>query len=457
MDNMRILKRLEGSSEGRYVLYWMQASQRVHWNHALAYAIERANVLGKPLLVYFGLTGGYPEANIRHYTFMLEGLVESSKALKGLGIGWILRLASPEEGIVDLLEDACELVMDTGYMRIQRQWRDRVVGHIALTRAMPVYQVEADVVVPVERVSQKEEYSARTIRPKILGKMGDYIRPVVVEAPQVPFDLELELRGQGPVKVRQLINQLDLDTSVEPVEAYRGGTRQALKHLNDFLDHKLAHYSLRNHPEFDYMSNLSPYLHFGQIAPAFILHEVYAHLEAHPEKSEAADDFLEELVVRRELAINFVYFNHKYDVFEHMTYGWAYETMAVHIHDQRQYIYTREELESAKTHDPYWNASMTQMKETGKMHTYMRMYWCKKIMEWSQDYKTAYETALYLNNKYFLDGRDPCSYTGIAWCFGKHDRAWKERPVFGKLRYMNSNGLRRKFNMAPYVARFTPK
>jgi deoxyribodipyrimidine photo-lyase len=202
------------------------------------------------------------------------------------------------------------------------------------------------------------------------------------------------------------------------------------------------------------MSNLSPYLHFGQIAPAYVVNAVYAHLQAHPEKSEAADGFLEELVVRRELAINFVYFNPHYDAFEHMTYGWAYETMAVHIHDEREYTYTRAALEGAKTHDPYWNASMLEMKETGKMHTYMRMYWCKKIMEWSEDYKTAYDTALYLNNKYFLDGRDPCSYTGVAWCFGKHDRAWKERAVFGKLRYMNSNGLRRKFDMAPYVARF---
>lgn len=454
MQNNRIQKRLEGSNEGRYVLYWMQASQRVQWNHALAYAIERANVLGKPLLVYFGLTAGYPEANVRHYTFMLEGLTETSEALKALGIGWILRLDSPDEGIKEVLHDACELVMDTGYMRIQRHWRDQVVCYIESSKAIPVYQVEADVVVPVTTVTQKEEYSARTIRPKILGQMGDYILPPDIEGPEVFYDLELDMDGLDSVNVTQLVEKLDLDGSVQPVQKFRGGTSQALKHFESFLDQKLAHYPLRNHPEFDYMSNLSPYLHFGQIAPAYVVHAVYAHLQAHPEKSEAADGFLEELVVRRELAINFVYFNPHYDAFEHMTYEWAYETMAVHIHDEREYTYTRAALEGAKTHDPYWNASMLEMKETGKMHTYMRMYWCKKIMEWAEDYKTAYDTALYLNNKYFLDGRDPCSYTGVAWCFGKHDRAWKERAVFGKLRYMNSNGLRRKFDMAPYVARF---
>jgi deoxyribodipyrimidine photo-lyase len=198
---------------------------------------------------------------------------------------------------------------------------------------------------------------------------------------------------------------------------------------------------------------LSPYLHFGHISPVEIIVKLNSLLEKNPHIKEPMDDFIEELVVRRELAINFIYYNKKYDEYDSITYDWAYKTMEEHVEDEREYIYSLEDLENYNTHDKYWNASMKEMIHTGFMHTYMRMYWCKKILEWSPDYKTAYKNSLYLNNKYFIDGRDPNSFTGIAWCFGKHDRAWKERPIFGKLRYMNANGLERKFDMQGYIDR----
>lgn len=449
----RIKTHLQCPKEGHYVLYWMQASQRIHWNYALAFAVERANALQKPLLVYFGLTDAYPEANERHYAFMLEGLEEVASGLKQRKIGWSLILDSPERGIRQLLEEACELIMDKGYLKIQKQWRKNVLEHVASKVPMTVYEVEGDVVVPVETASMKEEYSARTLRPKIWRYADAFLQEPDVGPPHLPFELKLDFVCQRNLNVDSLLNELALDRSVERVSAYKGGASEAEKHLNDFIHHKLKHYLERNHPEFDYMSNLSPYLHFGQIAPAYIVNQIKAYAREHPENQEAVDSFMEELIIRRELAINFVYYNEGYDQFDQMTYPWAYETMKQHIHDIRDYTYDLEMLEQAQTHDVYWNTAMKEMLKTGKMQTYMRMYWCKKILEWSVDYKTAYENALYLNNKYFLDGRDANSYTGIAWCFGKHDRAWKERPIFGKLRYMNSNGLERKFKMEGYMNR----
>ena len=166
------------------------------------------------------------------------------------------------------------------------------------------------------------------------------------------------------------------------------------------------------------------------------------------------DSLFEQLVVRRELAFNFVYYNEGYDQFDSMTYAWAYQTMKEHENDPREVLYTLADYENASTHDPYFNAAMLEMIHTGFMHNYMRMYWAKKIIEWSPSYEEAYRTSVYLDDKYFLDGRDPNGYTGVAWCYGKHDRAWTERSVFGKLRYMNAGGLERKFKINDYVKRW---
>lgn len=191
---------------------------------------------------------------------------------------------------------------------------------------------------------------------------------------------------------------------------------------------------------------MSPYLHFGQISPLSIA------LEIQKTASPGVETYLEELIIRRELSMNFVFFNPNYDNFEFLP-KWAKDTLEIHSFDKREYVYTFEELESAETHDPYWNAAQKEMVRTGKMHGYMRMYWEKKILEWMESPSEAYETCIKLNNLFELVGRDQNGYAGIARCFGKQDRAWGGRPIFGKVRYMNDRGLERKFDIAAYVDR----
>lgn len=241
------------------------------------------------------------------------------------------------------------------------------------------------------------------------------------------------------------LDSLDLDRTVGPIEAFHGGTKHAAKRLRHFIAHKLDGFAdLRNDPGRDFLSNMSPYLHFGQISPLYIA------LQVQKTDSPGKDAYLEELIVRRELSHNFVYYNPRYDRYSALP-EWATNTLRAHRRDTRQPVYSRRELEEGRTYDAYWNAAQKEMVVAGKMHGYMRMYWGKKILEWSETPRKAFRIALYLNNKYELDGRDPNGFTGIAWCFGKHDRAWAERSVFGKIRYMNAAGLSRKFNPDDYV------
>jgi len=425
-----------------FVLYWMQASQRSEDNHALEYAIGQANDLGKPVVVFFGLTDNYPEANERHYAFMLEGLREAGQSLKDRGIQLIVAHGSPEKAIIPLSLRACLAVVDRGYTRIQRSWREEVAGAIDC----PLIQVESDVAVPVEEVSLKEEYGAFTIRPKIKAKLGKYLLPLKKRS--VRHDsLTRRLDTESVEDIDRIIKKLKIDRTVGPVDAFRGGTKQAKKLLQQFIAENLDHYpELSNDPSADNLSNLSPYLHFGQISPLRVA------LEVRKKKSPGEEAFIEELIVRRELSMNFVFFNSRYDEYGCLPL-WAAKTLGEHAKDKREYVYSQEDFEAARTHDSYWNAAQREMVLRGKMHGYMRMYWGKKILEWTESPEQAFKIALYLNNRYELDGRDPNGFTGVAWCFGKHDRAWSERPVFGKIRYMNERGLRRKFNIDDYVRR----
>jgi deoxyribodipyrimidine photo-lyase len=428
---------------GRYVLYWMQASQRAEWNHALEYAVERANELKLPLAVYFGLTDDFPEANLRHYAFMLEGLREVQISLESRGIKLVVRRGSPEAGAVELSEDAALLVTDRGYLRVQKKWR----RHVARKAHCPVIEVECDVVVPVGITSTKEEYSAATIRTKIHKRLDEFLRPL--RARRLKADSSgLSLEGIDLSDLDAVLASLKVDSNVGRQSFYRGGTSRAKNHLSSFMEKKLADYAeKRNDPSLGIWSNMSPYLHFGQISPLYVALRVRG---AKRVRSRSKDAYLEELIVRRELSVNFVNYNPHYDSYKCL-HSWAVDTLEKHSRDKREFIYTRGELESADTHDPYWNAAMKEMALTGKMANYMRMYWGKKIIEWSSTPRAAFRTALYLNNKHFLDGRDPNSFAGVAWCFGKHDRAWTERPVFGKVRYMNAAGLERKFDIDRYV------
>jgi deoxyribodipyrimidine photo-lyase len=431
------------AQKGDYILYWMQSSQRAEYNHALEFAIDQANIRKLPVLVYFGLTDTFPEANARHYWFMLEGLKEVQVVLRDKGIGLAVERCSPEIGAVKYAAGASLVVCDRGYLNIQKRWREYVSKSIAC----PLIQVESDVVVPVEAVSRKEEYSAATLRRKLQRILSQYLTSLDQQIPVVAFT-RFDFSSYDISDTSRALSELGIDRTVKPSSIYHGGAAEALKRLQEFIEHKLPRYAeSRNDPNADVLSHLSPYLHFGQISPSYIASAVGRH------GGDNAAAFLEELVIRRELSLNFAHYNPDYDSYLGLP-GWARRTLSEHRLDARQFVYTRAELEHALTHDPYWNAAQREMVATGKMHGYMRMYWGKKILEWSAAPRAAFQTALYLNNKYELDGRDPNAYAGVAWCFGKHDRPWPEHPVFGNVRYMSAGGLKRKFDADRYAAKY---
>ncbi len=486
-----------------YILYWMQASQRAEYNHALEYAIAEANARSRPLVVFFGLTDRFPEANERHYAFMLEGLREAGRALEDRGIRFVVGHESicypivrmgpvtarprpsssktppptpfaaggrglapchpfsldsqghdgdegvsaecryPAAGVIEMAKRACLTVVDRGYLRIERAWRNLVAQAIDC----PLVQVETNVVVPLEQASPKEEYAARTIRPRIQRQLEKYLVPL--RSRQVRKDsLGLKFKGFVLDDVDNALARLNIDRSVRRANSYIGGTGEAKKRLADFLGQKLSLYpEMRNDPNVDAVSHMSPYLHFGQVSP------LYVALEVMKAKTKAADAYLEELIVRRELSMNFVHYNRQYDRFEGLP-SWAQMTLQEHQRDRRGTIYSLPELEEGRTDDPYWNAAQREMTLTGKMHNYMRMYWGKRIPEWTKAPEEAFQIALHLNNKYEIDGRDANGFTGVAWCFGKHDRAWPTQWVFGKVRIMTASGLRRKFDADAYVRKY---
>ncbi len=425
---------------GDYVLYWMQSSHRTEENPALVYAIERADRLNLPLVVYFGLFASYPESNLRHCRFMLEGLDEVSRSLESLGIRFVFRTQPPDKGVIGLADTAALVVVDRGYLKLQQAWYRTVAAHCRC----PLIQVEGNVIVPVETASEKEEYAAAMFRPKVTRLLDRFLHPLDTPPPKrssLGLDLST-LAGQPPDTI---LSQITIDRTVPASSIIRGGNAEVHHRFGQFLTKRLDGFAEeRNDPGGDGGSGMSPYLHFGQVSPVTLA------LQAQEQGGDGVPAFLEELIVRRELAVNFVRYNNAYDSFASLP-AWAQKTLMRHTGDQREYVYSRSELEGAKTHDPYWNAAQQEMVKTGTMQGYMRMYWGKKILEWSPSPQDAYTTALYLNNRYEIDGRDPNGYAGVAWCFGKHDRPWKEREIFGMVRYMNAQGLKRKFPMDRYL------
>lgn len=425
-----------------FVLYWMQAAQRVEWNHSLEYAVRMANEHGKPVLAAFSLVDDFPEANARHYAFMLEGLKETQIALAKRGIQLVILRGGPEQTIPKLAKQADAVITDDGYLRIQRQWRQT----IANTLDCRMLEVTTNLIVPVETASEKENFSAGTLRPRIHKQLNRFLVPLK-HTKSKQNSLNLKFKGFDISDIKKALSKLNINRSVKPSPFFTGGPSQAKKCLKAFIKDKLDDYAdKRNDPLEDCQSNLSPYLHFGQISPLYIA------LEVKKANSKCEVDFLEELIVRRELSHNFLHYNPRYDDYNALP-PWALRTLNFHAKDKREYVYTQERFEKAQTHDPYWNAAQTEMVLTGKMHNYLRMYWGKKILEWTKNPKDAFKIALTLNNKYELDGRDPNSFAGVAWCFGKHDRAWGERDIFGKVRYMNAAGLKRKFDIDAYVSK----
>ncbi|MGA1790271.1 MAG: deoxyribodipyrimidine photo-lyase, partial [bacterium] len=321
------------------MLYWMQASQRSEYNHALEFAIEKADQFNMPLVVFFGITDRFPDANERHYFFMLEGLRETRADLEKRGIKMVIRHISPEMGTVEMAAEASLVIADRGYLKIQKDWRAYVAKHLDC----PVIQVESDVIVPVEVAYPKEAYSAAVIRPKIKRHLEDYLLPLDAKKPKkdsvhIPFD-SFDIQD-----ILEAVRKLDVDRSVKPVDAFHGGSFEAKKHLKKFLGKKLDLFQdLRNDPTVDYLSHMSPYLHFGQISPLYIAMEVLKS------NSPGRDAYIEELVIRRELSMNFVFYNENYASFLSLP-AWARKTLKNHQHDPREYNYTPEEMERGQTH-----------------------------------------------------------------------------------------------------------
>jgi deoxyribodipyrimidine photo-lyase len=446
-ERIQMLNDRPANTDGRYVLYWMQQSQRAEFNHALEHAVRLANDREQGLVVGFGLTADYPYANERHYAFMLEGLADVDAALARRDIRFVVYEDSPDEMALSLSGQASIVVCDRGYLRLQRQWRDRV----ATEAECCVVQVESDAVVPVETASDKCEYAARTLRPKLNRHKSAFssgLAKTPVKCPTMLLDFDGAIDDIADTDT--VLTGLDIDRDVGRVRRLRGGTREARRRLGGFLRHGIRGYAeRRNDPARQVTAMLSPYLHFGQISPVEIVRKVNDAVGA-SEDDRAA--FLEELIVRRELAMNYVTFEPDYDSYRSLP-DWARETLAAHRNDDRPVRYSRAQLEAAGSDDPVWNAAMCEMRETGYMHGYLRMYWGKKILEWSNTPEYAFRTALYLNNKYFIDGRDPNSYVNVAWLFGLHDRPWQEREIYGKVRSMTASGLRRKFDVDRYIAR----
>lgn len=443
-DRLKTINPNNENLNGKYVLYMMQASQRISYNYSLEYAIHTANKINKPLIVAFAVIPNFPNANTRHYSFMFDGITEIKKEFKKKGILFVIKSGNYEDVIVELSKEAVIVITDKGYLKYQREIREKAYKKIRLK----IVEVESDVVVPVQSVSSKKEPYARTIRNKILSKIDDYIKddfnlPEVLNKKYSNINIKSDFKTPEEMKKFIKVEKLS-DCS----KYFKGGYSEAVKKLDLFLKDKIFNYLKRNDPSTEIGSGLSPYLHFGQISPVEIVRKVI-NKNISP---EILNSFVDEIVIWRELARNFTTYDENYDNFKSIP-NWALNEFLKHLKDMRYYIYTVDELENAKTHDPYWNAAQKELIITGKIHNYMRMYWGKKIIEWSKDFRDAYEILIYLNDKYALDGRDPNGYLNISWCFGNFDRPFFEMPVFGKVRYMSENGLKRKFEMQHYINR----
>lgn len=437
----------EPDPNGRCVVYWMQRAQRGRDNHAVDLAVRVANALGLPLVVYFAAISNFPHANLRHYAFLNQGLKDIEEDLAARGIAFVMRRA-PNESHDRLFAEvgAAIVIGDENPMREPERWRQQLASRLRI----PFWTVDTDVIVPSNRI-ERAQYGAYTIRPRLYRQLPEFMHPYE--------NLKVDREWKRPKhfhsdSVQQDITRgwNDLDRTVLPVDAWTGGTRAAFKRLGHFVDAILANYeTTRNRPEIDGTSCLSPYLHFGHIGPLTIALAVEAKVKKNPRLRPARDAFFNELIVWRELAVNFVRYTKDYDS-AGCADPWAKQTIAEHARDEREFVYQLADLEAARTHDELWNAAQLQMLHHGWMHNVMRMYWAKKILEWTPDVDTAMKYAIHLNDKYFLDGRDPNGYAGIAWAIlGKFDRAWNERPIFGKIRYMSAASTGRKFDSKRYM------
>ena len=437
--------------DARYVLYWMQIFKRTTHNHALNFAARMANERKLPLVVYEGLKYYYPWANDRLHTFILEGVAEKRAEFERRGIRYVFYLQrherDPRDTVARLAKDAALVVTDDFPCFIIPEHNRR----ISERATVPVYAVDSNGIIPLSAFT-KEEFAARTIRPKIKRMLPGYLEAaptarVTHKAPRLEVDCpeETEVTAHN---IPKLVAGCVIDHTVTPSPLYHGGTQAGRARLRHFVNEILPRYDeSRNEPGEDGTSRLSSYLHFGFLSA----HEIVEAVNDADVPAPAKEAYLEELIVRRELSYNFTRFNARYDSLESLP-DWAQKTMAKHANDPRPAVLPPEQIERGDTYDELWDATERELVRTGEIHNYARMLWGKKVIEWQGSYEESFRLLEHLNNKYALDGRNPNSYAGILWCFGKHDRAWgPERPVFGTLRYMTSQSMARKINARKYA------
>jgi len=438
-ERVRALNDMPARPGGRYVLYWCRWNRRVESNHALLYAAETANRLKLPLVCFERLSCAYPTACDRFHTFVLEGVAEFEAGLRKLGAGYVFQMprrkTRSDAAMREMIAGAATIVTDD------------------CLRATPSVDVEfvavdSSCIVPMSKIPERS-YAAYAIRPRIHRMLPQYLRPVPKVTLRYPCTEDfgkLHTRVTA-ANIAELVESCEIDHAIGPSTAYRGGRKAAMRLLRRFLDDRLRRYAKdKNEPSAHATSELSPYLHYGHISSLEVALAVRDYAKEH---KLIADEFLEELIVRRELAFNFRRYTEKFESLEALP-EWARKTIAEHAEDERT-GYTRTEFETAATHDDLWNATQKELVLRGKIHGYYRMYWGKKIVEWAASASDALSIMLYLHDRYALDGDDPNTYTNILWCFGLHDRPWPERAVFGTIRSMVRSGMERKTNVAAYI------
>lgn len=441
MINIKRVKKLRnGKLVNGPVLYWMSRDQRVSDNWALTHAVELAENNDQLVMVVFNLVSQYPGATWRQYDFLLKGLKKIEIMLQSMNIPFTMLMGDPTVNIPGFIQtnNISHLVMDFDPLKIKDEWQKSVCEKIDI----PADVVDAHNIVPCFYVSDKEEYAAYTLRPKITKLLPEFLD----EFPPL-------LKQKGTIKMQRtqweaIIISLKTNHSVKAVEWHVPGEKGATAVFHKFLEEKIHRYaSGRNDPNGECTSGLSPYLHFGHISAQRLALEILRNIP----RNENTDAFLEELIVRKELADNFCCYNRLYDSTAAFK-PWAKNSLTKHLADKREYTYTADQFELAETHDELWNAAQNQLVQTGAMHGYMRMYWAKKILEWTATTEEALKVANYLNDRFGLDGRDPSGYTGCAWAIGGiHDRPWPEREIFGSIRLMNRKGCERKFDVNRYI------
>jgi deoxyribodipyrimidine photo-lyase len=432
---------------GRCVVYWMQRSQRAEASLALNEAIDRANDLGLPVICYFALDDAYPLGTERAYAFLLQGLADLAPGLVARNVTFVVRREGTVDGIIRLAREVhpALVVTDDSHLRFGRRRRAQA-GRGLTELGVALLVVDNDLLVPVRTLGRAHS-AARTIRPHLQGLRDTYLHPIPEPTARHRAGFGLDLLDLGTLP--DLLSVLTIDRAVPAVPWVPGGRAAGLARLRAFLCTGLEGYiDDRNNAALDATSGISPYLHFGQLDPWTVGLEVQR--AGVPPQTRTA--FLEELLVRRELASNFTVYNSRYDSFDGIP-AWAQETLRAHQADAREATYSVKDLEMGATHDPLWNAAQRELLHTGGIHNYMRMYWGKQVITWTHDPRTAFDWTLYLNNRYALDGRDPVSFANVAWCYGVHDRPWPSRPIFGTVRSMTAGGARRKFNVDAYIAR----